>query len=168
MKSPLRDYNLESRVHKVLDSTPTPAPRHPVSERYREVIEQQQKLNKNVNNDSVAAAAASTVAASSQPTQAEIIRKMALEATEEELSEPASSELLLKNENLLERMDQLKIISEGTNPEVKTLSLRRMPEDRRSSSYPQEIYGLVDPEKIPIGKMSMKVNCGLLWACFLI
>lgn len=151
VKSPLRDYNLESRVHKVLDSTPTPAPRHPVPERFREVLEQQKHhLNGNKNN----AAASSVAASANQPTQAEMIRKMALEATEEELND-STSEILHKNENLLDRMDQIKIVSEGTNPEIKRVSARRMPEDR-GSSHLQTIYGHVEPEKIPIGRMSMR------------
>ena len=151
VKSPLRDYNLESRVHKVLESTPIPAPRHPVPDRFRETIEQQkQHLNGNV---SAAAAAASA----NQPTQAEMIRKMALEATDEELND-STPEILRKNDNLLDRMDQLKIVSEGTNPDIKTASSRRMPEERGKNQL-ETIYGHVEPDRIPIGRMSMQQVC---------
>jgi len=137
VKSPLRDYNLESRVHKILDSDkPTTAPRHAVSERYQEIIEQQQQQQQQ------------------QPVAtADMIRKMALEASEEELSDPAT-DLLRKNENLLDRMDQLKVTSQGDNPEIKAYTARRMPEDR--SALQKSIYGQQEPEKIPIGRMSMK------------
>jgi len=152
MKSPLRDYNLESRVHKILDSEkPSIAPRHAVSERYQQALEEQQQQQhqhqQSVTKSAAAAAAEPPVAT------AEMIRKMALEASEEELSDPAS-ELLRKNENLLDRMDQLKITSMGDNPEIKAYSARKMPEDR--TALQKSIYGQTEPEKIPIGRMSMK------------
>jgi len=149
VKSPLRDYNLESRVHKILDSEkPSVAPRHAVPERFQQVLEEQQQQQQ----QSVAKAA--TAAAAEPPVAtADMIRKMALEATEEELSDPAS-ELLRKNDNLLERMDQLKITSQGDNPEIKAYTARRMPEDR--TALQKSIYGQTEPEKIPIGRMSMK------------
>ena len=147
VKSPLQDYNLETRVHKILDGDkPEVAPRHAVSERYQQVVEEQQRRAQNakVNEQPASGQEAAT---------AEMIRKMAMEATDEELNDPAS-DLLRKNENLLERMDQLKIVSEGDNPEIKRYSARRMPEDR--TALKKSIYGQSEPEKIPIGKMSMK------------
>merc|ERR1711970_366730 len=64
-------------------------------------------------------------------------------------------EILRKNDNLLDRMDQLKIVSEGTNPDIKTASSRRMPEERRKNQL-ETIYGHVEPDRIPIGRMSMQ------------
>ena len=144
VKSPLRDYNLETRVHKLLENEkPTPAPRHEVSERYQAVIEEQRQQR--------------LKAASTRPetaATAEMIRKMALEATDEELAEGPSSDLLRKNDSLLERMDQIKITSQGDNPDVK--SARKLPEDRGRSNLQLSIYGQTEPAKIPIGRMSMK------------
>ena len=141
MKLPLRDYNLENRVFKELDKNkPTPAPRHPLPERYQDIIEQQQQQG---GGD-----------APPVPT-AEMIRRMALEASDEELAEdPVSSELLRKNEPLLDRMDQLKITSQGDNPEIKPVGSRPMPESRKT--HERSRYGHEIPEKISIGKMSMR------------
>ena len=143
MKGPLRDYNLENRAFKELDkSKPTPAPRHPVPERYQDVIEQQQR------------GGAPPVAT------AEMIRKMALEASDEELADdPVSSELIRKNEPLLDRMEQLKITSQGDNPELKPVGSRPMPESRKA--HERSRYGHEVPDKISIGKMSMRhiVEC---------
>lgn len=143
MKLPLRDYNLESRVFKELEKNkPTPAPRHPVPERYQDIIEQQQQQQRGGDAPPMATA--------------EIIRKMALEASDEELGDdPASSsELLRKNEPLLDRMDQLKITSQGDNPEMKPVGSRPMPESRKA--HERSRYGHEIPEKISVGKMSMR------------
>lgn len=142
-KSPLRDYNLESRVHKLLDQEkPEMAPRHPVPERFQHLLEKEKDVgvvkDENKTDDS-------------QLSTADLIRKMALDPSEN--LNDASSELLRKNEELLDRMGQIKIVSEGDNPDFKAQTTRKMPELRYGIG--ETTYGHVVPEKISIGKMSM-------------
>jgi len=136
-RNPFRNYNLENRVHKLLEQEKRePSPRYPPPDWVEERNEPTQALP-------------------SAPSTAEEIRKLALGQSEESPSSSQSTyDLMMKNENLLDRMGQLKIVSEGVNPDLHNPSTRSMPMDRRVPS-PTD-YGHVEPDKVMLGKMTMR------------
>ncbi|XP_003744649.1 NADH dehydrogenase [ubiquinone] 1 alpha subcomplex assembly factor 4 [Galendromus occidentalis] len=76
-----------------------------------------------------------------------------------EMQEQIRSKIVSRSDALNERLRDVRVVSDGVNPEIKRIQ-ENLPRDRFPSALPA--YGFVEPKSVPKGKLSLSQSISLL------